>query len=429
MKFRCTAMVLALLAAVGFAAAAAGDVEKDKFYMKDDALMRRDKPFRLAAIETPGIATPGTSDEDIAIALRQVSEVGANTVCFDLDELDIESGKLSKETRETLDRLIEAYVYRRMGAICRISGAMLGADEHERLKNVGAVAKALKKERRIVYWIDGPDAGKLAAKFHRKARKLVVIAPEGGHITAVPKAPADTENREFLLVGKMPRSISADLHFVLPDKPENYATLDKANEDPAEKEPWEPDNSVLTEQERAEGWIALFDGKTLDGWIITGEQDGFRVKDGAIEWAKRGGETIRTRDRYGNFILRIEWKIEKDGNSGIFLRAPRANRSSKIGMEFQLQGDHGKEPTKTSTGSIYSVVAPAKDATKPDDEWNTLEITLDGPKLKAVLNGEVIQDLNLDDDDELKVRLRRGFIGLQDHGRHVAFRNIRLKKL
>ena len=98
-------------------------------------------------------------------------------------------------------------------------------------------------------------------------------------------------------------------------------------------------------------------------------------------------------------------------------------------MEIQVMGDHGVTPTPNSTAAIYDVVPPAKNASKPAGEWNALEITLDGAKVKVVLNGEVVQDLNLDENEELKHRLRKGFIGLQDHGNPVSFRNIRLKRL
>jgi hypothetical protein len=98
-------------------------------------------------------------------------------------------------------------------------------------------------------------------------------------------------------------------------------------------------------------------------------------------------------------------------------------------MEFQLQGDSGTPVTNQTSGAVYVVLPPRVNAAKPEGEWNSVEVTLNGPKLKAVLNGEVIQDTNLDDTEELRPRLRRGFIGLQDHASYVAFRNIRVKKL
>jgi hypothetical protein len=193
--------------------------------------------------------------------------------------------------------------------------------------------------------------------------------------------------------------------------------------------PWTPDNSMLSEQEKADGFVSLFDGKTLNGWWFYGKnKEGFAVEDGAIVWKAIGGEALYSHERYDNFILRLQWKINKGGNSGIYLRAPRAGRQSKTGMEFQLQGDYGDTIKDDTTGAIYVVVPPKVNATKPEGEWNDVEIMLNGPMMKATLNGQVVQDLNLDENPELKKRLKRGFIGLQDHARFVAFKNIRIKK-
>jgi hypothetical protein len=220
------------------------------------------------------------------------------------------------------------------------------------------------------------------------------------------------------------------VHFVAPGTNEGYAAFDRFMADPAELEPWTPDNSVLSEEERADGWISLFDGKTLNGWWIKGvNKKGFEVKDGAIVWAGPGADALYTHDRYGDFILRLEFRIAARGNSGLFLRGPRTGRSSKIGMEFQLFDDVDKAPDAHTTGAVYDVEPPLVGASKPAGEWNAIEIMLDGPIMKATVNGQVVQDRNLDEHDELRHRLREGFIGLQDHACHVAFRNIRIKKL
>jgi hypothetical protein len=92
-------------------------------------------------------------------------------------------------------------------------------------------------------------------------------------------------------------------------------------------------------------------------------------------------------------------------------------------------GDHGQPVTTTSTGSIYDVRQPLLDATRPEGEWNEVEITLDGPRMTVLLNGLTVQNVDLDSDPELSRRLRSGFIGLQDHGNPVAFRNLRIKPL
>jgi len=95
----------------------------------------------------------------------------------------------------------------------------------------------------------------------------------------------------------------------------------------------------------------------------------------------------------------------------------------------QIMGDYGDKPSKSSTGSIYYEIPPQVNANKPAGEWNSMEITCNGLRVKVILNGQTAQDLNFDDYDELKYRLRDGFIILTDHGADVSYRNIRIKKL
>ena len=210
-----------------------------------------------------------------------------------------------------------------------------------------------------------------------------------------------------------------------------YPALDKAFADPAESAPWTPDNSLLSEAERAEGFVSLFDGKTLNGWFPrTPGVESFEVRDGCIEWVRKGADALLSRDRYDNFVLRLEWKIEKGGNNGVWLRGPRATRSSKLGFEFQMMGDSDiPEPTAESTGSVYRVLPAKALAARPEGEWNEVEIMLNGPHYQATLNGVQIQDVNFDEHPELSWRLRKGFICLSDHGSPAWFRNIRVKKL
>jgi hypothetical protein len=217
---------------------------------------------------------------------------------------------------------------------------------------------------------------------------------------------------------------------MLPEGDASYAQLEAASAHPLESQPWEPDNSVLTEQDRADGWIALFDGKTLNGWIVLGNNaSAWNAHDGILERVAAGSQGLRTRDRYDNFILQFEWNLPAGGNNGVHLRAPRNARASKIGLEFQMLGDYGQPPTKNSTGSIYDVVPPKVNASKPQGEWNSTEITLNGPHLKFVLNGIVVQELNMDENEELAVRLRKGFIVLTEHNAPVQYRNVKLKKV
>ena len=86
------------------------------------------------------------------------------------------------------------------------------------------------------------------------------------------------------------------------------------------------------------------------------------------------------------------------------------------------------EPHKT-VPALYDVLPAIKVAARPEGEWNEVEIMLTGPYLKATLNGVLVQDVNFDEHEELRYRLRRGFIDLQDHDSYVLFRNVRIKEL
>ena len=420
-----------LVAAFVVPACCGAEPDRDRFSVSRGNLRRGSGLFTLQAIDVPDLAEPTPTVATMAPALDYVASVGANSVCFNLYGLSDDGTALSAEGVRALRLVVGQATWRRMGIVCRIFALDAPKDAAYRLAAVRAAAKALKKDVRVVYWIDGPDCAKLVAAFNETAPNLVVAAAEGGAVRVVTEEPADAGGQPILMDGVMPKKPKGRTHYVLPPDRASYEAMDRAMATPVEFEPWTPDNSVLTPQEREEGWVALFDGKSLAGWWIAGgNQKGFVARDGAIQWNRPGGSMILTRNRYSDFILRFEWKLETQGsNSGVFLRAPRANRASKIGMEFQLMGDYGKEPEKHITGAIYDVLAPLKNGGKPVGEWNELEITLDGPKMKAVLNGTVVQDLDLDSNEELKYRLRQGFIGFQDHGHPVSFRNIRLKEL
>ena len=407
-----------------------GDEIKYAFRISDNTLFQGKLPFVVNAIQVPPLMRNAEKMPEFAAALAAIADVGADVVCFDLAGFSAD-GKLVPDTAAKIDKMLEQINWRRLGAMCKVFGADAPKDAAYREAAAKAAAAALKNVRRVIFWIDGPEAERVVKTFRQEAPELVIAAEKGGDIDVVTQPPTAKPVKPVLVAGAIPApELRGSVHFVLPDKKESYSALDAAVADPGESKPWTPDNSKLSEQERAEGFVSLFDGKTHDGWWILGEnKNGFKVKDGAIEWAALGGKGLYTRDRYDNFVLRLEWKINKKGNSGLYLRAPRAGRQSKIGMEFQLQGDSGTPITDQTTGAVYDVVPPLVNACKPEGEWNSTEITLNGPNMKASLNGEVVQDLNLDQNDELRPRLRRGFIGLQDHACYVAFRNIRIKKL
>lgn len=401
----------------------------DAFKLKSGQLLRETNPYLLRAADVAGFASITSRDELDRIYVR-LSDVGFNTICMDLPGLSADGSKMDAQVLKSLSLTFEEAVDRRMASIVRVFGANAPSDPAWRKKAIKTVAEVFKDELRPAYLIDGPDAAELTALLKKGAPDLLVISETGDLKSMTTPGDAAVAPTSMLIGAIPPAETIAVQHFLLPDTPEMMAALDAALANPAESAPWTPDNTVLSEAERNDGFVSLFDGKTLDGWWFIGKnKNGFAVTDGCIEWKAIGGGALYSRERYDNFILRFEWKIGKNGNSGVYIRAPRTNRQSWTGMEIQAQGDHGKRIDVHSTASIYSVIAPKEDATNPEGEWNVEEITADGSHIKVVLNGKTVQDVNLDDVPELRNRLRKGFIGLQDHGRYVAFRNIRVKKL
>lgn len=411
------------------AAAGAQDQQRERYRVHKNNIIRRGSPFVIRAIERPGINSPTTTAEQRAIALRDISEVGANGVAFDLTGFSEDGGELSGQHIEAFRNLIGDANYRYMATICRLFGDDAPTDPAWRMRAAKTAAATLKKDSSVLYWIDGPGGARVVKAFRKLAPNLIVAAPKGGHVSLISSKERAKRKRPALVVGQITSSPSV-VNCVLSAAKDSYERFDAAMAYPEEAQEWSADNSGLSPREREEGWLALFDGKTLNGWLVTGTNaEGWVVRDGTIVWGGPGGGYLRTRERYDDFKLKLEWRIKKDGNSGIMLRAPRANRSSKIGMEFQLMGDYGTPADPHGTGAVYSVLAPRENASKPHGEWNSVEITLDGPRFIAVLNGKTLHDLDLNEDAELRHRLRRGFIALQDHGRFVEFRNIRLKEL
>ncbi len=187
------------------------------------------------------------------------------------------------------------------------------------------------------------------------------------------------------------------------------------------------------------GFVSLFNGVNLEGWGEVGPPCWY-AQDGVIGCTGLAESTgwLRSNRMYRNFILRLEYRISPGGNSGIFLRAPHYGRSSRLGMELQIQDDGTSPPSDTCTSAVYSVVTPRLNPAKPAGEWNQVEIMLKDRHLRVVWNGHLVHDINLDD-PALSANLPRthllyrrpnwGYIGLQNHRSLVEFRNIFIKEL
>jgi hypothetical protein len=193
-----------------------------------------------------------------------------------------------------------------------------------------------------------------------------------------------------------------------------------------------------------DGFIEPFNGKNFDGWVIEGNKtykDGnedkpvWSIKDGMIQIARhKGFGFLRYDEELTDFELKLEYRQQAKSNSGIGIRYDKftgtaKTRPSFAGYEIQLLDDGAKHPDDHSTGSLYRYVAPTKSAAKPAGEWNELTIECRGPKIKIVLNGQVIQDVDQSKIPAIAKKPLKGHISLQNHGGGADFRAIKLKKL
>jgi hypothetical protein len=207
-------------------------------------------------------------------------------------------------------------------------------------------------------------------------------------------------------------------------------------------------DNELTPQEKADGWLLLFDGKTLNGWQTSSQRPSKKpAEDGSINPHGCGGYMMIHEKQWDDFVLSLDFKISKGCNSGVFVRTypltPRPGKDVGFnGIEVQVLDS----PTAGyhDTGAFYDLVKPAKNAMKPVGEWNHMVITCDRNNLAVELNGEKINRMDLNEwkepnkrpdgsshkfDIAYKDHPRKGFIGLQDHGAACWYKNIKLKPL
>lgn len=178
------------------------------------------------------------------------------------------------------------------------------------------------------------------------------------------------------------------------------------------------------------GFEQLFNGQDLAGWVHVGEtKDAWSVKNGAMVCSGEGRGWIRPAGVYEDFILRLEYKVERGSNSGIFIRTNEEGRPAFQGMEIQII-DHPEYTTGVNaTAAIYGSVAPSENTARSPGEWNSMEITCIGRRVAVSHNDVTVVDASLDAYPELRQRLPRGYIGLQNHGTPVAFRGISVNVL
>lgn len=198
----------------------------------------------------------------------------------------------------------------------------------------------------------------------------------------------------------------------------------------------------LTPEEKADGFVALFNGKNLDGWV--GNKQSYVAENAMIVIKPENGSggNLYTEKEYSNFIFRFEFQLTPSANNGIGIRAPLEGDAAYVGMEIQVLDNTAEVYAKLQPyqyhGSVYGVIPAKRDYLKPVGEWNYEEIIANGTRIKVTLNGTVIVDGDIagpadkgtmDHNDHPGLKNKTGHIGFLGHGSVVNFRNIRIKEL
>ncbi|GIW93592.1 MAG: glycosyl hydrolase [Pirellulaceae bacterium] len=192
---------------------------------------------------------------------------------------------------------------------------------------------------------------------------------------------------------------------------------------------------TVAAQEEQEGWVTLFDGKTLNGWKASENKDSWSIEDGAIVCHGPRSHLFYVGDEkpFKNFHFRCEVKTTPGSNSGIYFHTRYQETGwPKYGYEIQVNITH-RDPKKS--GGLYGVV-DVSDPPAKDNEWYTQEIIVEGRRVISKINGKVVVDYTEPEGKqpfsaEFERRLGEGTFALQAHDPQskVYFRNIQVKRL
>jgi hypothetical protein len=195
-----------------------------------------------------------------------------------------------------------------------------------------------------------------------------------------------------------------------------------------------PFSTGATAAELEQGYRPLFDGKSLEGWEGAGQpaEKCWKVEDGTIMCTGEKGPWLRSKDQFDDFNLRLEYKLKAGGNSGVYIRVPENgdHHGESAGIEVQVLDDGNGRYRNLKpyqfTGSLYAIAGATQHVGRDVGEWNTLEINCRGMKYHMIHNGVWIVAADETTFLELKGRLTKGFLGLQNHSEEVWYRNIRI---
>jgi cytochrome c len=229
----------------------------------------------------------------------------------------------------------------------------------------------------------------------------------------------------------------------------------------SKKSPYTFANNTLTDQEKAAGWVLLFDGKTLNGWrnfkkqtigkswIVNQESIHLDARpDAKGGWQAPDGGDIITDKEYENYEFSLEWKISNCGNSGIIFNVVESDQYDYVwqtGPEMQVLDNTCHPDARIRThraGDLYDMIETSVSTVKPAGEWNEARIRSVNGKVDFWLNGYNVVSFEMHTDAWKKMvaaskfkdmpgfgLAKKGHISLQDHGDKVWYRNIKIREV
>jgi hypothetical protein len=178
----------------------------------------------------------------------------------------------------------------------------------------------------------------------------------------------------------------------------------------------------------------MFNGKDFTGWA-GGDKDAsttWKVENGELLCTGKGGVWLRSEKEYGDFTLRLDYKIKPGGNSGVYVRVPEngAHHGKDQGVEVQILDDRSERYKSLKAyqycAGLYDFAGPTAKVGRVAGEWNSLEIACRGGDYRITHNGVEVVNAKAADYPGLGERAQRGFLGLQNHSEEVWFRNMRI---
>lgn len=173
-----------------------------------------------------------------------------------------------------------------------------------------------------------------------------------------------------------------------------------------------------------DGFRPLFNGKDLAGWKADdAAKEHWKIEDSVIKYDGKN-TNLWTQDPFADFVLKVDWRFEKAGDSGIYLRG---KDKSQVNIWCDKMGSGevwGYRTDNNQPEEVRKACTPKKNADKPVGQWNSFVITMKGDRLTIVLNGEEVIS-----NAQLPGIPAAGPIALQHHGNPIEFRNIQIKEL